>query len=56
MIKIYYIFGEQNKTKVDSYFLLVERNGNASNLSISHTDKWTKNVKLDFLRALYLKK
>lgn len=53
---IYEIFGETEKSKIDTYFLIGENNGNTSNFSISVTDKWTKNEKIGFLKNLFLTK
>ncbi len=51
---IYRIFGENEKGKFDTYFLVGERNGFVSNFSIMDTDKWDRKYKIDFLKRLYI--
>jgi hypothetical protein len=51
---IYRIYGETEKGKFDSYFLVGEKNGFVSNFSVMETDKWTENYKIDFLKRLYV--
>lgn len=51
---IYRIYGQVEKDNFDTYFLVGEKNGNTSNFSISGTDKWTENEKVDFLKTLFL--
>jgi hypothetical protein len=41
---------------MDSYFLIGEKNGDASNFSISITDKWKEDEKVEFLKKLFLNK
>jgi hypothetical protein len=53
---IYRIYGQIEKGEFDTYFLIGEKNGNTSNFSISDTDKWTENEKVDFLKNLFLTK
>ncbi len=53
---IYRIYGQIEKGEFDTYFLIGEKNGNTSNFSISITDKWTENEKIDFLKNLFLRK
>lgn len=53
---IYRIYGQIEKDDFDTYFLIGEKNGNTSNFSISDTDKWTENEKIDFLKNLFLTK
>ncbi len=53
---IYRIYGQIEKGDFDTYFLVGEKNGNISNFSISDTDKWTENKKVDFLKNLFLTK
>jgi len=50
---LYQIYG---LTNIDTYFLVGEKNGNVSNLSITITDKWTDEKKIEFLKELYIKK
>jgi hypothetical protein len=48
---IYRIYGE----KVNSYFLIgVNSNGNVSNFSVAHSNKWTEDEKVVFLKNLFL--
>lgn len=47
---IWRLFGQQ----YDTYFLVGERNGHVSNYSISITDKWTVDQKIQFLKSIYL--
>ena len=51
---VYRIFGQIEKGKFDTYFLIAEKNGNISNFSISSTDKWNESEKCTFLKKLYL--
>jgi hypothetical protein len=51
---IYRIYGQIEKGKFDTYFLIGEKNGNVSNFSISDTDKWTVGEKINFLRKVFL--
>ena len=51
---IYRIYGEIEKGKFDTYFLVGERNGFVSNYSIMDTDKWTEKYKIDFLKRLFV--
>src|ERR1051326_7152552 len=53
---IYRIYGKQYQASVDTYFLIGEKNGNTSNFSISITDKWSENEKVEFLKKLCLEK
>ena len=52
---LYQIYGSINGHKADTYFLIGEKNGNVSNLSIT-TKKWTKDAEIAFLKRLYFKK
>lgn len=52
---IYQIFGFAKGGTFDTFFLIGEKNGNVTNLSIMGTDKWTKEFKIKFLKGLYLK-
>ena len=45
---IYRIYGE----KVNTYFLIKEKNGYVSNYSINYTDKWSESEKIQFLKSL----
>lgn len=45
---IYRIYGP----KVNTYFLIAEKNGNIGNFSVNSTEKWTETEKLAFLKAL----
>jgi hypothetical protein len=51
---IWRVFGQQNGTNFDTYFLFGEKNGYANNFSITATDKWTKDDKMKFLKEMYL--
>lgn len=51
---IYRIYGQIEKGKLDTYFLIGEKNGNISNYSILSTDKWTDGEKINFLKRLFL--
>lgn len=51
---VYRIYGQIEKGKFDTYFLIGEKNGNISNFSLSDIDKWTKNEKIVFLKNLFL--
>jgi len=52
---LYQIHGLTNETNIDTYFLVGEKNGNVNNLSITITDKWTEEKKVEFLKGLYIK-
>jgi len=49
---IYRIYDQIEKGKLDTYFLIKEKNGNIFNFSISKTDKWSENRKVNFLKEL----
>ena len=51
---IYRIYGQIEKGKFDTYFLIGEKNGNISDFSISDTKKWTENEKIKFLKTIFL--
>jgi len=51
---IYKIYGNNEKGKFDTYFLVGEKNGFFSNFSVMATDKWTENYKIDFLKRLFV--
>ena len=51
---IYRIYGQTEKGKFDTYFLIGEKNGNISNYSISSTGKWRDGEKINFLKKLFL--
>jgi len=53
---VYRIYGNTSQRKFDTYFLIGEKNKNASNFSITYTDKWTEQKKVDFLKTLFLVK
>lgn len=53
---IYRIYGKTDLKEFNTYFLVGEKSGNVSNFSISYTDKWTENEKIEFLRKLYTAK
>ncbi len=54
---VWRLFGTDKKGAVfDTYFLFGEKNGNATNLSISITDKWDAPRKIQFLKDLFLAK
>ena len=46
---IYRIFGD----KVNTYFLVREKDGHVSNISIHYTDKWSESEKIQFLKSLF---
>ncbi len=46
---LYRVFGKG----FDTYILIGEKNGNASNFSIQATDKWTEGKKIQFLKSLF---
>lgn len=50
----YRIFGQIEKREFDTYFLIGEKIGNITNISISDTDKWTENEKLTFMQSLFI--
>lgn len=50
-----YIIFRVYGNKIDSFFLFGEKNGISRNYSVSITDKWTKDTKIEFLKKLYLK-
>lgn len=52
----YRIFGNIEKGEFDTYFLIGEKNGNVTNISISDTDKWTESEKLTFMKNLFVSK
>ncbi|MCO4807478.1 MAG: hypothetical protein KC456_12905 [Flavobacteriales bacterium] len=52
----YRIFGQIEKGKFDTYWLVNEKNGNITNISISDTDKWTESEKLTFMKSLIKQK
>jgi hypothetical protein len=47
---IYRIYGE----RLDTYFLIGEKNGKVSNFSINITARWNENEKIKFLKSLFL--
>lgn len=51
---LYRIYGLIENSNFDTYFLIGEKNGNTSNFSISITDKWSKNKKIDFLKKIFI--
>lgn len=51
---IFRIFGESGAKVYNSYFLIGEKSGNISNMSISHTKKWDEDEKTSFLKKLFL--
>lgn len=53
---VWRIFGENNNTHWDSYFLFGEKNGFATNISIMKTEKWSTDEKIAFLKKLFLEK
>ena len=50
---LYQIHGLTHGSKVDTYFLVGEKNGNVNNFSIQTTDKWSEEEKIKFLKELY---
>ena len=53
---IWRVFGENNNTYWDTYFLFGEKNGFANSFSIMKTDEWTREEKIQFLKEIYLNK
>ncbi len=53
---IYRLSGKSGETNFDTYYLLGEKKRYTSNFSITITDKWTEETKIDFLRKLFLDK
>lgn len=53
---IWRTFGQYNNIEFDTYFLFGEKNGYANNFSITQTDKWTKEQKINALKEMYLQK
>jgi hypothetical protein len=51
---VYRLNGKAGSTVMDTYFLIGERNGYSSNFSVSITDKWTAQAKVDFLKGLFM--
>jgi len=51
---IWRVSGISNSANFDTYFLFGEKNGHANSFSITQTDKWTKEQKINFLKELYL--
>ena len=52
----YRIYGQIEKGKFDTFWLVSEKNGNITNISISDTDKWTEIEKLTFMKSLIKQK
>lgn len=52
----YRVFGQIEKEEFDTYFLIGEKNGIITNISISNTDKWTESKKLTFMENLFISK
>jgi hypothetical protein len=52
---LYQIYGLTNGVKIDTYFLIGEKNGNVNNLSVMITDKWNEDKKKEFLKKLFIK-
>lgn len=52
----YRIFGQIEKVKINTYWLVYENNGNITNISIFDTDKWTELEKLTFMKSLVQQK
>lgn len=53
---VWRLYGSAHTTAYDTYFLFGEKNGNASNLSVTNTDRWTAGEKTAFLKGLFLGK
>jgi hypothetical protein len=53
---IWRVYGENNNTLWDTYFLFGEKNGFVQNFSVMKTDKWTTEQKVTFLKKLYTEK
>lgn len=53
---IHRIYGKVNGAAIDTYYLTGEKNRNVSMFTVSVTDKWTTQRKVDFLRGLFLDK
>jgi hypothetical protein len=50
---IWRVFDDSDNKRFDTYFLLGEKNGNANNFSISITDKWTRDKKIEILKVMF---
>lgn len=53
---IWRIYGEYDGSQVDTYFLVGDKRGIAHNYSLTRTDSWTIEQKIEFLKRLYLVK
>lgn len=53
---IWRVYGDYNNSFLDTYFLFGEKDGVAHNYSILHTDKWTAEQKIEFLKSIYEQK
>jgi hypothetical protein len=51
---LYRLYGSANGGEFDTYFLVGEKNGIVSNFSVTDTDKWTVEARIEFLKGLYL--
>jgi hypothetical protein len=52
---LYQLYGTIKGAKFDTYFLIGEKNGFVKNFSISITNKWAEEAKVQFLKGLYIK-
>ncbi len=50
---IYRLYGTVDGGEFDSYFLVGNKNGNISNLSVMATDQWAVDEKIAFLKNLF---
>ena len=53
---VWRVFGENNETAYDTYFLFGEKNGYARNFSIMKTNKWNREEKIKVLKEMYSEK
>ena len=51
---IWRVYGPYNNSNLDTYFLFGEKNGYASNFSVTITDKWSTEQKIKVLKEMYL--
>lgn len=53
---IYRIYGQYEKGEIDTYFLIGEKNGSVNNFSITKSNKWTEDERIDFLKRIFIAK
>jgi hypothetical protein len=51
---IYRLYGEIEKGKFDTFFLVGTKEENVSNFSMTKTNKWSESRQIDFLKKLFL--